>query len=290
MSNQKAKIGLVADEGGDLPKDLIERYKISIVPFKVDFGELAKFPGNIYQKIREAEKRGIKAFIKTSQPSPGDFLKAFKEKLKDFEKLICVTITSKHSGTYNSALQARNFLKEKEKIQVVDSLSGTGGEGLVILKAASLIEKGLKIEEILENLKKSISNTHLIFMLENPERLEASGRLPKILASWLKKLQKIGIRPLLGIKNGKIKPVGIKRGVRDIATALFKEFEKRISKIENKIVRVAITHADNEREAIKLKEMVEKIKNVKISFLNLIGNILGGIAGPGAISLSWQHD
>jgi DegV family protein with EDD domain len=288
-TNKKQKIGLVCDEGGDLPKEIIEKYKISIVPFKVEFGELAKFPENIYQKIREAEKRKIKAFIKTSQPSPGDFLSTFKEKLEDFEEIICITITSKHSGTFNSALQARNFLEKREKIHVFDSLSGSAGQGLIILKAVSLIEKELKIEEILENLKKSVSKTHLIFMLQDPERLEASGRLPHILASWLRAMQKIGIRPLMGIKDGKIKPIGIKKGVKDIATALFKEFETKISKVENKIVEVAITHADNLKEAEKLKEMIEKIKNCEIIFVNLIGNILGGLAGPGAIALAWQE-
>lgn len=156
MPNLKTKIGLVADEGGDLPKELVEKHKISIVPFKVDLGEMKDLPGNIYQKIREAEKRGLKPFIKTSQPSPGDFLNAFKGKLKEFEELICITITSKHSGTFNSAIQAKNFLEEKDKIHVFDSLFGTGGEGLIILKAAELIEKGLKAREILEKLKEAV--------------------------------------------------------------------------------------------------------------------------------------
>jgi len=204
---EKQKIGLICDEGGDLPKDIVEKHQIGIVPFKVDLGEMKDIPGNIYQKIREAEKRGIKSFIKTSQPSPGDFLLAFKEKLKrpstraklgagpvphrnevsgaGFEELICITITSKHSGTYNSAIQAKNFLEEnlKNKVEIIDSLNGSTGEGLLVLKAISLIKKGLKIKEISENLKKAISKTHLIFMLQDPKWLEASGRLSHILAS-----------------------------------------------------------------------------------------------------------
>jgi fatty acid-binding protein DegV len=76
--NLKQKIGIVADEGGDLPEELIKKHNISIVPFKVDLGEMKDLPGNIYQRIREAEKRGLKSFVKTSQPSPGDFLKHSK--------------------------------------------------------------------------------------------------------------------------------------------------------------------------------------------------------------------
>jgi len=280
---EKQKIGIVADEGGDLPKELIEKYKISIVPFRVDLGEMKDIPGNIYQKIREAEKRGLKSFIKTSQPSPGDFLNAFKEKLKNFEKLICVTITSKHSGTFNSAIQAKNLLKGK--VEVLDSLSVSGGEGLIILKAAKLIEKGLKMKEILENLKKSVLNTHLIAILEDPKWAEASGRIPKLLALGLKGAKKLGFFTLLTFKNGRIFPA-LKKRKKDMAETLFEEFEKKISKKEK--IKVAITHADNEIGAKKLKSLIENLRNCEISFVNIIGNVLGGLAGPGALALAWQ--
>ena len=288
MENEK-KIGIVADEGGDLPRELIEKHQITIVPFKVDLGQMKDISGNVYQKIREAEKKGIKSFVKTSQPSPGDFLAVFKEKLRKFEEIICVTITSKHSGTFNSAYQAREFLAEKERIHVLDSLSGSGGEGLIILKIASLIEKRLKIKEILEKARGAISNTNLIFMLEDPKWLEASGRISSVLATWLRGMQKIGIRPLLGTKNGLIKPVGIVKGVKDIASALFKEFEKRISRVKTtEKIKVAITHCDNLKETKKLIGMIEKLKNCEVVFINLVGNILGGLAGPGASALAWQ--
>ncbi len=290
---KKEKIGIVADEGGDLPRYFVEKYQVSIVPFKVDFGEMKNLKGNIYQKIKEAEKRGLSPFAKTSQPSVGDFLKAFKEKLRKFEKVICITITSKHSGTFNSALFAKNLLGEnfKEKVHVIDSLSGSGGEGLIILKAASLIKREFSLEKILEKLRESVKRTSLIFILKNPKWLKSSGRIPPILVKILEKFQKIGIIPFLGIKKGKIRFLGIKKGKNDIATFLFKEFLNRISRLkEEKIIKVAITHADNLKEAKKLKEMIEKIKNCKICFVNLIGEVLGTIAGPGALALSWQYD
>lgn len=288
MSNVKTKIGIVADEGGDLPKELIEKCQITIVPFKVDLGEMKDIPGNIYQKIREAEKRGIKSFVKTSQPSPGDFLNAFKEKLKKFEEIICVTVTSKHSGTFNSACQAREFLPEKEKIHIVDSLNVSTGEGLIILKLASLIEKGLKIKEILEKTKEIVSKTNMVFMLENPKWAENSGRIPKFLGTFLKKMQNFGFFPLLGIKKGIVAPVGIKRKVKSIAEALFDELKKKIQENKRKI-NVAITHADNEEEAKKLKNLIKGLKNCEVKFFNIIGNIIGGLSGPGAVTLAWQY-
>ncbi len=282
----KQKIGIVADEGGDLPKELIEKHRISIVPFKVDLGQMENLPGSIFQKIREAEKRGLKSFVKTSQPSPGDFLNAFREKLKEFEEIICITVTSKHSGTFNSALQVKNFLAERERIHVVDSMSVSGGEGLIILKAIELISQGLKTREILDKLKDCILKTNLIFLLKDPKWLENSGRIPKVLGAFLRKMQNLGFHPILGVKRGRVVPVGVKKGIEDMASALFDELKKKISEREK--ISVAITHADNEFEAKKLENLVKGLKNCEIKFLNIIGEIVGGLSGPGAVALAWQ--
>jgi DegV family protein with EDD domain len=289
--NLKSKIGVVADEGGDLPEELIKKHNISIVPFKVDLGEMKDLPGNIYQRIREAEKRGLKSFVKTSQPSPGDFLKAFREKLKEFEEIICITVTSKHSGTFNSALQAREYFPEKEKIHVIDSMSVSGGEGLIILKAVSLIKSGLKINEILEKLKQSVSKTNLIFALESPKWAVASGRIPKVLGALLERMQNLGFYPVLTFKKGKISLSSIRKGVKDLSSALFEEFKNKIlkEKIDSEI-KTAITHADNEKEAKKLEDLILKVKNCKIEFKNIIGNIVGGLSGPEAVVLAWQTE
>jgi DegV family protein with EDD domain len=291
MSNLKTKIGIVADEGGDLPQELIKTHNISIVPFKVDLGEMKDLPGNIYQRIREAEKRGLKSFVKTSQPSPGDFLKAFREKLKEFEEILCITVTSKHSGTFNSALQAREYLPEKEKIHVVDSMSVSGGEGLIILKAVSLIKSGLKMNEILGKLKQSVLKTNLIFVLESPKWAVASGRIPKVLGALLERMQNFGFYPVLTLKKGKIGLSSIRKGVKDLSSALFEEFKSKIlkEKIESEI-KTAITHADNKKEAKKLEYLILKVKNCKVEFKNIIGNIVGGLSGPGALALAWQEE
>jgi DegV family protein with EDD domain len=247
--------------------------------------------GNIYQRIREAEKRGLKSFVKTSQPSPGDFLKAFKEKLKEFEEIICITVTSKHSGTFNSALQAREYLPEKEKIHVVDSMSVSGGEGLIILKAVSLIKSSLKINEILEKLKESVLKTNLIFVLESPKWAVASGRIPRVLGALLERMQNLGFYPVLTLKKGKISLSSIRKGVKDLSSALLEEFKSKIlkEKIDSEI-KIAITHADNEKEAKKLENLILKVKNCKIEFKNIIGNIVGGLSGPGAVALAWQTE
>jgi len=288
MADFKNKIGLIVDEGADLTQELIQKYRITVVPFKIDLGEMANLSGNIYQKIRGAEKRGMKSFVKTSQPSVGDFLSAFNEKFKSFERVICITITSKHSGTFNSALQAKKFLAKdnQERVFIVDSLGLSVAEGLLVLAAADLIEKGLGNEDVFKELQKMVREIKVAFVLEDPKWVAASGRIPRFLASWISKMQKIGIRPILGLKNGTIKAIGIKWGVKDMASALFKEFNSKASK--DKLTKIAISHADNLEEMKKLKKMVEERGGGEIILINIIGNVLGGLAGPGALAIAWH--
>jgi len=287
------KIGLVVDEAADLPQEIIGRHQMAVVPVKMDWPDIENLPGeNTFQKMREAEKRGIKSFGKTSQPSPKDFLEAFKRQLERFEKIICITITSKLSGTYNSANQARGILSEEDqkRVFIVDSLNASCGEGLSNLKAIDLIEAGKEIEEIVKELEKFTSQIYLYGMLEEVKWLEASGRISPALANWVRRMQKIGVRPIIGIKKGVIKAIGIKAGAKDIPTGLFHQFEAKTRKLRNlnKKIRVAITHGDNLEGAQKLKEMIEKeLENTEVAFINLIDNILGVLVGPGAFILAW---
>jgi DegV family protein with EDD domain len=290
------RIGLVIDEGADLPKEIIERYQIEVVPLKMDWPDIEGLAGeNTFQKMREAEKRDIKSFGKTSQPSPKDFVEAFSRQFeRRFEELICITITSKHSGTFNSACQAKNFLEseKQEKVFVLDSLNGSGGQGLLVLKAIDLIEAvEKKVGEIFKELELFRPQIILRGILKDPKWLEASGRISSTVANLIRRMEKIGLRPMLGIKNGVIKAIGIKTRAKDIPTALFNEFKEKAKKIlsQNKKIRVAITHGDNLEMAQKLKELIEKnLKNTEVAFINLIDNVLGILVGPDALVLAWS--
>ena len=291
----KQAVGLVVDEGADLTKEIIERYKIEIVPVKLDWPDVQKLPGeNIYQKMREAERRGIKSFGKTSQPSPKDFLVAFKKQLESFEEIISITLTSKLSGTYNSAIQAKIFLspEEQNRVFIVDSLSVSGGEALVALKAIDLIVQEKKAEEIAETLKELPPKIHLRVIFKDPKWIAASGRISKTTANWIRIIQKMKIHPLLGVKEGIVKLVGIKIGAKDIVTALFREIEEKTKKSrgQNKKIMAIINHGDNLRDAQKLKEVIENnLTGTKVLFISLVNDIVGTLAGPDALALSWTE-
>ncbi len=289
-------IGLVVDEGADLPKDIIQKHNIEIVPIKLDWPEIKDLPGkNTFQKMREAEKRGIKSFGKTSQPSPKDFLDAYKKQFENFEEIVCITLTSKLSGTYNSAIQAKNFLlpEQQKKVFVVDSLNVSGGEALLVFKAIELIKNTeLNAEKIAEKLKNLPSRIHLRVIFKDPKWIEASGRISSPVANWVRKMSKIGIRPILGFRDGVLKAIGIKTGAKDIPLALFREIKEKTKKLqeENKKIWVIISHGDNLTSAQKLKKMIKKeIKGASVLYITLVNNIIGAIAGPDALALSWTE-
>ena len=306
------KIGIVTDEGADLTREIIEKNQIAVVPLKLIWpSEIENLPGEtIFHKMEEADKRGFQIFCQTSQPSPKDFLDVFKKELKNFEKIVCITITSKLSGTYNSALQAKNFLnpEEKERVVVVDSLNASCGMGLLVLRAIDLAKKlkedksssrpftnareGKEIEEIKEELESFRKKIFLRAILKDPKWLEHSGRISKTIAGWMRKMAQIGVRPLIGVKDGVVKAVGVKTGVKNIPEALFREFEGKTKKIrkEGKKIKVAIIHCLNEKEAQELKEMIEKkLPNTEIVFVNIIDRVVGSIVGPGVVGLAWHE-
>ncbi len=288
------KIGIV-EEVADLPQEIIEKYQIAIVPVKLYWPELEQLPGeNTFQKMRELEKKAIKSFGKTSQPSMKDFLDKYNFQLEKFEKVLCITITSKLSGSHNSAIQAKKFLtpENQKRVFVIDSLSASGGQALLILKAIDLIQKGKEINEIVKELEEFVSQIHFYVMFDDPKWIEASGRVSHLVANLMRGMAKAGIRPVLTFKNGLLVPAGIKTGAKDIPVGLFKQFESDIKKfkMENKEIRIAITHGDNLPGAEKLKEMIEKeFKNAGVVFLNIINNVVGSPAGPNTIALGWSE-
>lgn len=287
------KIGIVTDESADLPKEIIEKYGIATVPIKLSWPEIENLPGeNIFQKMRELEKTGSQSFGKTSQPSMKDFLDKYNLQFSSFEKILCFTLTSKLSGTNNSAVQAVKFLdKEKQgKVFIVDTLSTSGAQALLILKAIEMMGQDREAEDIASEIREMVPKTHLYLMFFDPKYVEASGRMSAFVAGLTRGMAKAGIRPVLSLKEGILTPAGLKTGSKDIADGLFKQLKEDVKKMkmEDKKIRVVITHGDDLEAAERLKKNIEgELANVEIVFINIINNIVGSLTGPDSIALGW---
>lgn len=289
---KKVSIGLVTENVADLTEKILEKYQIEEVPAILDWPEVVNLPGeNIYQKMREAERRGIKELGKTSQAPPIAYLKAYKKQLQKFEKVLCITVTSKISGSYNSACQATKMLDDPSKIYVLDSLTGTAGQALLILRAIELIQEQREIEEIIEELKNLIPEIHTYLFFEDPKWIEAIGRITSSQANWIRRMKKMRIRPVMEIKNGVIAKGGFSIFAKDIPEALFKKIEKESKKFrkKGKKIRVIITHADNPRGAEKLKKMLKEKIGAEVPFVNLVCTLVGSRLGPGALVAGWHQ-
>ena len=283
------KSTIVIGESAPITRELIDKYKMTVVPFVIDWPEGEKLSGNnVFEKMREAERVGIKTTPKTSQPSVGIFKKAFEEALNNSENVICITISSAISGTYNSAIQAQKmFDEEKQKrILVIDSFNADASESLLALKAAEMSEEGKSLEEIKKEIESILPKTFLFGMLESPKWLEAGGRINHALSVILSQMQKIGMRPILSVKDGVVKPANLKMQAQDTANALFKQMEEVVKKplSEGKRCRVGISHADNLEQAQRLRGLIEeKYPQIKIEFISITSMAIGCHVGPGTL-------
>jgi len=283
------KTTIIIGESASISKEIIEKLGIVVVPFKIDWPEMEKLEGNnIFEKMRDAEKKGIKTTPKTSQPSMGTFKTAFDEALKEDGSVICITISSGISGTYNSAIQAKKMFKEEEqkRIFILDSFNADAAEGLLAIRAGELAQEGKDGEEILKILTDLSKNIFLFGMFDTPKWLEAGGRINHPLSVIFSQMQRMGMRPILSMKDGVIKPANLKMQAKDTANALFKQTESVIKKgiEEGKTCKIGISHADSIEEAEKLKKLFEEnYPQAKVEFIGMTSAAIGSHVGPGAL-------
>ena len=290
-SVKKVSIGIVTENAASISPKILERYQIEIAEAKFDWPELEKIEGeNIYQKIKKAYEMDIATRPKTSQAMPKDYLEAFKKQLERFDKVLCLTLTSKLSGCYNSAIQAKEMLSEKdrERIFVFDTQNAVSGQALFVLRAIELIQEQREIEEILEKLEKLIPKTYTYLMLQDPRGAEFIGRITKSQANWIRRMKKLGIHPIIKIRDGILTKGGVVFA-KDEPEALFKKILKESEKERKmgKKIRVIINHADNLEGAKKLKGLLKE-KGIEVSFISEGSPILCAVTGPGTLICAWQ--
>ena len=289
------KIGIVAGVYPGLPQSILDENQIEAIDAKLDWPELAEQLGqNTFEKMREIDRKGLVSFGKTSQPSPKNFSDAYQKKFDEgYSQIICINVTSKLSGTHNSALQAIKFLPpdKQDKIFVFDTLSASVGQGMFVLKAIDLIKQGKTAEEIIGELDKLLLKLRTFIVFKDLKWLEKSGRISSIAAAIANKMAKSGIRPLMSFVEGKLKPVGVKVGVKEVSQALFLQFKKENEKInlDGKTIKVAIAHADDMEGAQKLRRLIEEnFPQANVLFINMLHNLIGTLAGPDTLALTWH--
>ena len=285
---------IFSDGSCDLPPQLVKEKNVTVVPFYVAFDDTH------YQK--EIEEIGIRDFYqkmvdepkvypKSSMPSTQDYMDAFLPVVKQNIPIICICITTKFSGSMQSAMNAKNMLLEDypdAEITVIDATVNTVLQGLYVLEAVRLRDSGAGYEETVSRLEEIKSTGRIFFTVGNMEYLQHGGRIGKVagIAGSI-----LGIKPIITLKQGEIFPSGIARSRK-------KSMEKTIDLIVNYLdemgepiehFSVACGYGYDYEEAVAYRDMVLDILKEKYGMeefpIYQIGATIGVHTGPYPLGL-----
>lgn len=205
---------IISDSSCDLTSELIKEKNIHVVPFYISFDQEQYFKENEEIRVHEFYQKMIdnpEVFPKTSLPSIEDYVDAFTPYLKAGKDIICICITTKFSGSYNSAASARDILLEEypnAKIAVIDAMVNTVLQGLLVLEAAKMRDEGYSFEKTVDTVDRIKESGRIIFTVGNMDYLIHGGRVGKVMKVAINALK---IRPMIILKEGEIFPFGVAR-------------------------------------------------------------------------------
>ena len=273
---------IVLDSTSDLVPELLGKFEI--VPLTVNFGEEEFIDGvtitreEFYAKLIESD-----VIPTTSQASPEAFERVFKKLVENGDEVLCITVASKLSGTYQSAcIAAEEF---PGKVRVIDSKSVAIGSAILAEFALSLLEKGLSAEEIEKELIKKREDIIIVALIDTLEYLKKGGRLSKT-AAFAGSL--LNIKPVVSVEDGKINVLGKARGSKQGNNFLIKEIEKAGGVDFSMPMLLGYTGHDPYMLE-KYKEDSRFIWEGKVENLRetCIGSVIGTHVGPGAIAVAF---
>lgn len=219
---------IISDSSCDLDKSITKKNNIRVIPFYVSFdGENYKKENeeievwDFYMKMIENE--GV--FPKTSLPSVDDYAKVFEEYASAGTDMVCICISSKFSGSYNSAIAARDLILETYpdiQIKVVDAAVNTVLQGLLVLEAVKMRDVGYPLEKLVEEVERIKQTGRIFFTVGNMDYLIHGGRVGKVMKVAVNALK---IRPLIVLKDGEIFPTGVTRSRKKSLNKIMEQVE-----------------------------------------------------------------
>jgi DegV family protein with EDD domain len=272
----KMKIQVITDSTFDMPEGLAKELGIRIVPIYLRFGDKTYRDGvDITKDEFYSMLTSSTVHPATSQPNPEDFTSVYKEYCDSAEGIVSIHISSKISGTYNSANMARNTLKSHCPIEIIDSKFNSAGLGLVVTAAARAAKNGANLAEVVNEANKAAREVRMYGMFETMKYLARSGRVNKTIAAASRVLN---VMPLLTFHEGEVVRAGLVRSVS-------KGMDKIYDFVKNNVPvkELIIVHSQALDRASRLKtRLAEFIHEEKISIAEL-GAGLGVHGGPGVL-------
>ena len=268
-------VGIITDSAAALPRDLVARHGITVVPMWLTVRGEPELEGE-----RSLEELVIEERVSTSAPTPGEFEVSIKDVLRVHDAAVVLTIASSMSATHASALVAAQSVGGD--VRVIDTASAGGAEALVVLAAAETAAAGATLAEVEDRALVVIERVRLVAALSSLDHLVRSGRVPGI-AGWAGR--RLGINPLFEFRDGKVhrlRPALSQAAALDRILAMV-----RRARPEGEVrLHVAALHALAVETASDLLERVGEFDPVT-AFVGEFGPVMVVHTGPGLAGLAW---
>ncbi|MCP4362925.1 MAG: DegV family protein [Chloroflexi bacterium] len=280
----KAKVAIVVDSTAYLPQDIIDQYNMYVIPLLVNWeGESLKDNVDITPDVFYKRLTTAKEMPTTSQPSPGDFKVIFEKAAENADAVLCLTISQALSGTYASAIAARQMV-EGVPIEVIDSQFTIMGLGFMALAAAKAVADGADYQEAAAIVKTLIPRMRVVFVVDTLEFLHRGGRIGGA-SRYLGTL--LSIKPILHFEEGKIEALTKVRTKKKAVAHMLQLMSKETA---GRKTHAAVLHAAAPAEGNQLYARVQGQIAPEELYLSEISPVIGTHTGPGAVAVVYYTE
>jgi DegV family protein with EDD domain len=280
---------IFSDSSCDLPEGLAAENDIRVIPFYVSFDQDIYYKENVDISksdffVRLEKEKGVT----TSLPTVQEYINEFRTSIRKGLDILCICLSQKFSGSYQSAVNAKTILEEQypgAQIHVIDSIQATAGQGLFLLQAAALKRCQLTLEEVAERLEALKPTARIMFTVDTLDYLSKGRRIGKAitLAGDI-----LDLKPLILLKEGELIPYSKVRGRKnslDRLITMTKEYFTQIGESPQDY-DYCIANATTLNDAEYLQEQLEEFVGRKLSYpIFQIGVTIGAYTGPGGIGI-----
>jgi DegV family protein with EDD domain len=282
------RVAIIADSIANLPPEIVQRYRVLIVPINIIFdGKQYRDGVNLsaaeaYRMLAEKPDQFF-----SSPASIGEYTDIFKDAAKDADGLLCITLSAKLSGMYNVATLAMKQAQEgliKIPVEVLDSRNAAVGEGLVVTTAAEAASVGKSLSQVKEIAAAVSARVDLLGVLETIRYVYRTGRVTKLTARFGSMLN---IHPLIAISEGAVRVVGVTKNQESGIERIMKQMKK---KVQDRPVHVAIAHADSLEAGERLKEKIRSEFDCVELWLTDFSPVMAYATGTGVIVAAYYTE
>lgn len=275
-------IRIVTDSSAVLPRELIERHRIAIVPLTISWGDDDSFRNGDLSYAAFEERARTGATPTTSAPSPGEYQAVYEELLGEADALCVLTPPAELSATFTNARLAAQTV-DTDRIEVFDSRSAAAGQGLVTLEAARAADNGASLAQVRERAAFVTPRVRLYASLERLDYLRRSGRVPGVAAIATGALD---IHPIFRFVDGDPSPAGVVRGAQRAADKLFRAWSESVPEAPAR-GHVSAMHSSRDEEAESLRaRILERLPGAEVAVVEITAAMAAHI-GPGMLGLAW---